>query len=210
MWYFWCGKDSPLFGRSKMTTFERLFISDESAWEEKKNPYYTFYQSEAACVKILENFGLTSPFAHIVNGHVPVRAIEGESPVKANGRLIVIDGGFCKAYHTRTGIAGYTLIYNSHGMRIMSHQAFEDTKTAILENRDIQSSSDVFETELARVMVSDTDYGQKISNQIYDLTLLLNAYRQGVLTPKLSEENMALRYPGDEQDLMKALLDTRK
>lgn len=211
MWYLWCGKDSPLFGRSKMTTFERMYLSDESAWAEKKNPYYTFYQSEAVCVKILENFGLTSPFAHIVNGHVPVRAIEGESPIKANGRLIVIDGGFCKAYHTRTGIAGYTLIYNSHGMRIMSHQAFEDTKTALLENRDIQSSSDVFETELARVMVRDTDYGQKISNQIYDLTLLLNAYRQGVLTPKLSEEtNMALRYPGDEQDLMKALLDTGK
>lgn len=206
MWYLWCGKESPLFGRSKMTTFERMLVEDESSWTEEKNPYYRHYQSEAACVRILENFGLTSPYSHIINGHVPVRAIEGESPVKANGRLIVIDGGFCKAYHSRTGIAGYTLIYNSHGMRIMSHQAFENTKAAILENRDIESSSEVFETELSRVMVSDTDHGNKLSNRIYDLTLLLNAYRQGVLTPKFSRrQDISLRYPGDEQDLMKEL-----
>ena len=211
MWYLWCGKDSPLFGRSKMTTFERMFLAEESTWTEEKNPYYTHYQSERVCVRILENFGLTSPYAHIVNGHVPVRAIEGESPVKANGRLIVIDGGFCEAYHSRTGIAGYTLIYNSHGLRIMSHQAFADTRTAILENRDIQSRSDVFETELSRVMIRDTDYGEKLSNRIYDLTLLLNAYRQGVLTPRFSErEHMALRYPGDEEDLFQAMRENER
>lgn len=184
MWYLWCGKNSPLFGRAKMTTFERMFVSDKSVWTEKKNPYYVLNNTEETCLKILHEFGLYTPFSHIVNGHVPVRAIEGESPIKANGKLIVIDGGFCKAYHPTTGIAGYTLIYNSHGMRIMSHQPFENIEKAINENRDIQSHSEVFETQLARVMVMDTDIGNDISNKIYDLTLLLSAYRQGVLVPK--------------------------
>ncbi len=184
MLYLWCGKNSPLFGRAKMTTFERMFINDKSVWTEKKNPYYVLNNTEETCLKILHEFGLYTPFSHIVNGHVPVRAIEGESPIKANGKLIVIDGGFCKAYHPTTGIAGYTLIYNSHGMRIMSHQPFENIEKAINENRDIQSHSEVFETQLARVMVMDTDIGNDISNKIYDLTLLLSAYRQGVLVPK--------------------------
>jgi fructose-1,6-bisphosphatase-3 len=167
-----------------MTTFERMFISDKSVWEEKKNPYYVHNNTEETCNMILHEFGLYTPFSHIINGHVPVRAIEGESPIKANGKLIVIDGGFCKAYHPTTGIAGYTLIYNSHGMRIMSHQPFESIEKAITENKDIQSHSDVFETQLARMMVMDTDNGNDISNKIYDLTLLLSAYRQGVLVPK--------------------------
>jgi len=184
MWYLWSGKNSPLFGRAKMTTFERMFINDKSVWEEKKNPYYVHNNTEETCSMILHEFGLYTPFSHIINGHVPVRAIEGESPIKANGKLIVIDGGFCKAYHPTTGIAGYTLIFNSHGMRIMSHQPFESIEKAITENRDIQSHSDVFETQLARMMVMDTDNGNDISNKIYDLTLLLGAYRQGLLVPK--------------------------
>jgi fructose-1,6-bisphosphatase-3 len=207
MWYLWCGKNSPLFGRSKMTTFERRFLDDPNTWTEEKNPYYRFYQSEETCRMILEDFGLCSPFSHIINGHVPVRALEGESPIKANGKLIVIDGGFCKAYQPKTGIAGYTLIYNSHGMRIMSHQPFATTKKAILENEDIQSHSDVFETEVARVMVMDTDYGNKLSNTIYDLTLLLTAYRQGDLTPKAAKHALVtLHYPEDDMDLMREWL----
>nr|WP_317412518.1 fructose-1,6-bisphosphatase [uncultured Solibaculum sp.] len=185
MWYLWCGKLSPLFGRAKMTTFERRYLSDPATWEEKKNPYYSHYNSEETCSMILREFDLDTPFSHIINGHVPVRAVEGESPVKANGRLVVIDGGFCKAYQPTTGIAGYTLIYNSHGMRIMSHQSFTSTEKAIGENVDIRSHSDVFETEIARVMVMDTDHGNRVSNKIYDLTLLLLAYRQGVLIPEL-------------------------
>lgn len=184
LWYLWCGKNSPLFGRSKMTTFERLFISDESAWVEGKNPYYTYCNTEETCQMLLWEFGLLTPYSHIINGHVPVRAAAGESPVKANGKLIVIDGGFCKAYHRATGIAGYTLIYNSRGMRIMSHEPFETTEEAILENKDIESHSDVFETQSARVMVMDTDNGNRISDRIYELTLLLHAYREGVLIPK--------------------------
>lgn len=187
MWYLWSGKNSPLFGREKMTTFERLFIDDHSAWTEKKNPYYEWCNHEDACEMLLREFGLNTPFCHIINGHVPVRAGDGESPIKAHGKLIVIDGGFCEAYHSATGIAGYTLIYNSHGMRIKSHQPFGGVRSALEENKDIQSHSDVFETHFARMMVMDTDNGNDISNQIYDLTLLLNAYRQGVLPPKVSK-----------------------
>ena len=184
MWYLWCGRESPLFGRSKMTTFERMFVEDKSTWTEQKNPYYKYYNDEAVCEMILKEFGLDVPYSHIINGHVPVRASGGESPVKGNGRLIVIDGGFCKAYHPTTGIAGYTLIYNSHGMRIMSHQPFENLKKALSENQDIQSHSHIFETHLKRVMVMDTDEGNDISNRVYELTLLLAAYRQGVLVPR--------------------------
>ena len=187
VWYLWSGKDSPLFGREKMTTFERIFINDKSSWKEKKNPYYQWCSQEEACVMLLKEFGLNTPFSHIINGHVPVRASEGESPIKANGKLIVIDGGFCEAYQPTTGIAGYTLIYNSHGMRIKSHQPFDGVESALSENKDIQSRSDIFETHFARVMVMDTDNGNDISNQIYDLTLLLNAYRQGLLAPKATK-----------------------
>ena len=184
MWYLWCGKKSPLFGREKITTFERMFVLDEETWVEEKNPYYRFCLDERVCDRILEEFGLSTPFSHIVNGHVPVRVSAGESPVKAGGKLIVIDGGFCKAYHKTTGIAGYTLIYNSRGMRIMSHQPFENTEQAILKNKDIESHPDVFETQDIRIMVMDTDNGNVISNKIYDLTRLLASYRQGLLVPK--------------------------
>jgi len=166
-----------------MTTFERMFISDKSSWTEEKDPYYTFCESEETCNKILEEFHLTQGFSHIINGHVPVKVMKGESPIKANGKLIVIDGGFCKAYQKTTGIAGYTLIYNSRGMRIVSHTSFRSIKEAIEEHVDIESSSEFFETNGTRLLVVDTDIGENISSAIYDLSLLLTAYRKGLLIP---------------------------
>jgi len=181
MWYLWCGKNSPLFGRHRMTTFEHLFIADPSTWTEHKNPYYQHIQQEEACVRILLEFGLSSGISHIINGHVPVRASDGESPVKGGGKLVVIDGGFCKAYHPRTGIAGYTLIYNSYGLRLSAHKPFESIQQAVEQNIDIHSTTKVFETMQQRMRVMDTDVGQEISEQIYDLSLLLEAYRAGLL-----------------------------
>lgn len=183
MWYLWCGRNSPLFGRARMTTFERLFVRDQSTWTEEKNPYYRLSQSPEVCARILEEFGLSQDFSHIINGHVPVRAVDGESPIKGGGRLIVIDGGFCRAYHSQTGIAGYTLIYNSHGMRLSAHRPFESIQEAVVNNVDIHSTSQVFETMVHRMRVADTDIGQSISEQIYDLSLLLSAYRSGLLHP---------------------------
>ena len=184
MWYLWSGRGSPLFGRSSMTTFERLFVADESTWTERKNPYYQHIQSAEPCLRILGEFGLTSDISHIINGHVPVRAVDGESPVKGGGKLVVIDGGFCRAYHPRTGIAGYTLIYNSYGMRLSAHMPFESTRLALENNADIHSVTDVFETMQQRMLVMDTDIGQDISEQIYDLSLLLSAYRAGTIAEK--------------------------
>ena len=180
MWYLWCGKKSPLSGRN-IKTFERTFISDQRAWIEDKNPYYRFYQREEICEKILQEFGLDSPQSHIINGHTPIKVADGESPVKANNRLIVIDGGFCKAYQKTTGIAGYTLIYNSHGMRLKAHQPFESVEKVLTENKDIESTSNFFETEPERVMIKDTDNGKKIMESIHDLELLLAVYRHGNL-----------------------------
>lgn len=178
MWYLWCGKKSPLSGRN-IKTFERTFVEDKRAWEEAKDPYYRYYQQEDVCVRILGEFGLHSSMSHIINGHTPIKVSDGESPVKANNRLIVIDGGFCKAYQKTTGIAGYTLIYNSHGMRLKAHQPFESIEKVLTENKDIESSSNFFEMEPDRVMIKDTDNGKKILDNIHDLELLLAAYRQG-------------------------------
>ncbi|MBQ6787983.1 MAG: fructose-1,6-bisphosphatase [Lachnospiraceae bacterium] len=180
MWYLWCGKKSPLSGRN-IKTFERTFIMDEKAWEEEKNPYYRFYQQEGVCARILDAFGLHSPMSHIINGHTPIKVADGESPVKANNRLVVIDGGFCKAYQKTTGIAGYTLIYNSHGMRLKAHQPFESIEKVLEENKDIESTSNFFELEPERVMIKDTDNGKKILETIRDLELLLAAYRRGTI-----------------------------
>jgi fructose-1,6-bisphosphatase-3 len=180
MWYLWCGKKSPLAGRT-MKTFERTFVVDESAYDEPKNPYYRFYQQEEYCIKILNEFGLNSDISHIINGHTPIKVAKGESPLKANNRLIVIDGGFCRAYQKTTGIAGYTLIYNSHGMRLKAHQPFESIEKVLTENKDIESTSNFFETEKQRVMVKDTDNGKVIMDNIRDLELLLTAYRQGII-----------------------------
>ena len=181
VWYLWCGKKSPLFGREKMASFERLYLSDPSTWEEPQNPYYHFHDQEEVCNKILTEFGITDPNAHIINGHVPVKLINGENPIKAGGKLIMIDGGFCKAYQTQTGIAGYTLVYNSRGMRLVAHQPFEGLKKTIAGNVDIHSSSNVFETLQNRVKVKDTDIGSSISDKIEDLNMLVSAYQMGII-----------------------------
>lgn len=181
LWFLWCGHNSPLFGRDRMATFERLLIADKSAWVEKKNPYYQYSAEESSCLKILQEFGLTGEHAHIINGHVPVRSKDGESPVKANGRLIVIDGGFCRAYQPQTGIAGYTLVYNSYGIRLISHEPFESRQAAIEGNKDILSSSTIFETLSDRLRVADTDIGRELQERSKDLHMLLAAYRMGLI-----------------------------
>lgn len=176
MWYLWTGKKSPLCGRN-IKTFERTFIQDKAAWKEPTDPYYKFYRTEKTCNMILREFGLFSPLSHIINGHTPVKTVEGEEPVRANGKLVVIDGGFSQAYHKTTGIAGYTLIYNSHGMRIKSHQPFESVEKVLEENKDIESTSTMFETEEDRIMVGDTDEGKEIKEEIQMLKKLLEVYR---------------------------------
>ena len=181
LWFLWAGRNSPIFGRDRMTTFERRLIADERAWSEPKNAYYTLYQDPAICEKILREFGLEGPHCHIINGHVPVKAKKGESPIKGGGKLIVIDGGFCKAYQPTSGIAGYTLIYNSHSFRIVAHQPFAGREKAIRENFDISSSTDIFERLEHRGRVRETDRGREIRARIEDLRALLDAYRDGAV-----------------------------
>ncbi len=181
IWYLWCGADSPLFGKKKMTTFERYFVDDKTSHEEVKNPYYNLRNDESVCETILSDFGLMPKTSHIINGHVPVKVKKGESPIKANGRLIVIDGGFAKAYQKETGIAGYTLIYNSHGLLLVSHEPFESTENAILQERDIFSSKVALQYSKERIRVKDTDIGKNIQRRINDLEKLLFAYRSGVI-----------------------------
>lgn len=176
MWYLWCGRKSPLSGRN-IKTFERTYVLDENTWFEQSNPYYKFYHEEKICNMILHEFGLYSERSHIINGHTPVRTSKGEHPVRAEGKLLVIDGGFCKSYHKTTGIAGYTLIFNSHGIRIKSHQPFQSVYAALTENKDIESKSELVETEKERLMVRDTDSGKKIKEDIDGLKMLLQAYR---------------------------------
>ena len=183
MWYLWCGSNSPLSGRV-VKTFERTFIEDKSTWEEPKNPYYEYESSEPVCRMLLREFGLYSENSHIINGHTPVHVNQGENPLKAHGRLIVIDGGFCKAYQKTTGIAGYTLIFNSHGMRLKSHQPFSGMEAALEENMDIDSESQQVVTFPKRVMVADTDTGERLKEQIADLEDLLTAYREGWIAAK--------------------------
>ena len=183
MWYLWCGSNSPLAGRV-VKTFERTFIEDKSTWEEPKNPYYEYQSSEPVCRMMLREFGLYSENSHIINGHTPVHVNQGENPLKAHGRLIVIDGGFCKAYQKTTGIAGYTLIFNSHGMRLKSHQPFSGMEAALEENMDIDSESQQVVTFPKRVMVADTDTGERLKEQIADLEDLLTAYREGWIAAK--------------------------
>lgn len=183
MWFLWCGDNSPLCGR-EIKTFARAYCLDHATWEEPQNPYYRYHTSEETCLMLLKEFGLENPDAHIINGHTPIRVSAGESPIKASGKLIVIDGGFCRAYQKTTGIAGYTLIYNSHGLRLMSHQPFTSIQKALEENKDIHSDSEIFETAAHRMMVSDCDNGEGIREKIRDLEMLLAAYRQGILTPE--------------------------
>ena len=181
MWYLWCGKNSPLFGRNKMTTFERYFIADKEVWKEEKNPYYKYIDSKDFCNKILEEFGLDKEVSHIINGHMPVKTKDGESPIKAGGKLIIIDGGICKAYRKTTGIAGYTLIFNSRKMRLISHKAMDDISEIIEENRDVVPNSNVFEIQPERIKVGDTDIGKEIKEKLNGLETLLNAYNNGTI-----------------------------
>ncbi len=181
MWWLWCGKNSPIFGRLRMTTFERMLIEDKSAHEEPKNPYYRHYDNPETVARILEEFGLEPDQGHIINGHIPVKSKDGESPIKCGGRVLTIDGGFCKAYQKTTGIAGYTLIYNSYGMRLVSHGPFTGIADAVKLNTDILSTSNIFEVSTRRRLVSDTDIGAQLRGQIKTLTLLLDAYRSGLI-----------------------------
>ena len=181
LWFLWAGRNSPIFGRDRMTTFERRLIKDESAWTEPKNPYYTHYQAPAMCDFLLKEFGLEGPHCHIINGHIPVKSKKGESPLKGGGKLIVIDGGFCKAYQGTTGIAGYTLIYNSWVLRIVSHEPFCGQKTAIEDNEDIVNNSQVFERMDARIKIAQTDIGRKLQAQADALRDLLAAYKAGAV-----------------------------
>ncbi|MBQ8537016.1 MAG: fructose-1,6-bisphosphatase [Clostridia bacterium] len=178
MWYLWCGNDSPVCGRT-MKTFARFFIEDREAWKEPQDPYYDYCNDQRACLKILEAFEMNPVRSRIINGHTPIRVSHGESPIKAGGKLIVIDGGFCKAYQKTTGIAGYTLIANSHGMRMMSHQPFTTLSDALARNTDIQSQSFEFVVYHHRRMVRDTDNGKRLQERIDDLKDLLNACRTG-------------------------------
>ncbi len=180
-WYLWTGTDSPLFGKDKMTTFERYFIDDEITHKERKSPYFKMEDSEKMCRLIFEEFGLNPDTSHIINGHVPVKSKSGESPIKANGKLIVIDGGFSRAYQGTTGIAGYTLIYNSYGLLLVSHDPFESAQKAIEEEKDIHSTTMVLEKEVERKRVGDTDNGEQLKEQIKDLQMLLDAYRIGLI-----------------------------
>ena len=180
MWYMWCGQDSPVSGRV-VKTFERSYIKDESTWKEPQNAYYRLNRDKNECIKILHEFGIDSPQGHIINGHTPVKVKKGESPIRAEGKEICIDGGFCKAYQGSTGIAGYTLIFNSHGIRIKAHYPFKDVNQVLMNNADIDSESTQVELEPKRVMIGDTDNGKKILQMIDDLNALLQAYRQGII-----------------------------
>lgn len=181
MLYLWSGSKSPLFGKNKMATFESYFIDDPAYKREQKNPYYQFRDDEAACLRILKEFGLESERALIVNGHVPVRVKKGESPLKANGRLLVIDGGFSRAYQPQTGIAGYTLVSNSHGLMLCAHEPFESREHAVLEEADIHSSTRFIVREPVRLRVKDTVPGRYMQKKIEQLQALIEAYRSGLL-----------------------------
>lgn len=186
MWYFWGGPKSPLFGKDKTATFERYFLEEKELHKENKNPYYTLINDENICDKILENFGLdTDGDSHIINGHMPVKAKDGENPVKANGKLIIIDGGFAKAYQSTTGIAGYTLTYNSHGLVLAMNEPFESKCKAIEEGLDIKTQTILKENIVNRKRVADTDIGQKLIEEVEDLKQLLFAYREGELKEKI-------------------------
>ena len=183
--YLWCGPDSPLFDKSKMATFERYFIEDKETHVEHKGNYFKLRDDEKICEHIMDAFGVTGPNRHIINGHVPVKVGAGENPIKAGGKLMVIDGGFAQAYHKQTGIAGYTLVYHSRGFQLVQHEPFTSTEDAILRGTDIKSTTQIVEMSAHRMLVADTDKGVELRKQIDDLMELLYAYRHGIITPKL-------------------------
>ncbi|MEE9722852.1 fructose-1,6-bisphosphatase [Listeria seeligeri] len=181
IWYLWTGAISSLFGKSEMTTFERYFIADKTTHTEEKNPYYKLRNEEVICQQILEEFGLDADCGHIINGHTPVKENKGESPIKADGKMLVIDGGFAKAYHKKQNLAGYTLLFNSYGLQLVSHQPFTTKEDAIKNETDILSTRQVIEMEINRKRVKDTDIGKQLNTQAEDLKKLLTAYRNGLL-----------------------------
>lgn len=184
IWYLWCGKNSPAFDKSKMATFERYFLIDKETHKEIKGHYYALRNEEAVCDMILDEFGVEGEHRHIINGHVPVKAMSGEKPIKANGKLMVIDGGFSKAYQPETGIAGYTLVFHSRGFQLVQHEPFTSTQKAIEEGQDIKSTIQVVEMSMNRMRVKDTDKGRELKIQIKDLKKLLVAYRTGAIKEK--------------------------
>ena len=183
--YLWCGPDSPLFDKSKMATFERYFIEDKETHAEHKGNYFKLRDDEKICEQIMDAFGVTGPNRHIINGHVPVKVGAGENPIKAGGKLMVIDGGFAHAYHKQTGIAGYTLVYHSRGFQLVQHEPFTSTEDAILRGTDIKSTTQIVEMSAHRMLVADTDKGVELRKQIDDLMELLYAYRHGIIAPQL-------------------------
>ncbi|MBP5679695.1 MAG: fructose-bisphosphatase class III, partial [Bacteroidales bacterium] len=184
MLYLWCGPGSPLYNKDKMTTFERYFIADESFYKESKGAYFKLGNNPEICANILKEFGLDPEKSRIINGHVPVRTLKGESPVRAGGMRLVIDGGFSKAYHATTGIAGYTLIYNSHGLELVQHNQFQSKEEVISSGTDIHSRIQLAEFKNHRMLVRDTDRGQELIEQVNNLQKLLLAYHSGLIKEK--------------------------
>lgn len=183
--YLWCGPDSPLFDKSKMATFERYFISDKTTHEERKGNYFLLRDNPEIVDSLLDAFGVEGQNRHIINGHVPVRAKRGENPIKAGGKLMVIDGGFSSAYHAETGIAGYTLVYHSRGFQLVQHEPFTSAEEAIRTGADIRSTTQIVEMSQKRMLVADTDIGQELKRQIANLRQLLHAYRHGLIQERI-------------------------
>ena len=184
LWYLWCGENSPIFCKDSMKTFERYFIDDKETWKEIKNPFYKFAQDEEVCKKILKEFGINENNGHIICGHMPVKFKEGENPIKASGKLLMIDGGLSKSYQETTGIAGYTLIFNSYGLVLAAHEKFSSTEDAIVQETDLYSSVQIVE-KVERKRIKDTDIGKQLNEQINDLNKLLQAYQTGILKQKI-------------------------
>jgi fructose-1,6-bisphosphatase-3 len=181
MWYIWCGPDSVAFDKGKMTTFERCFIADKEPHKEPKGHYYILRENESVCDMILDEFGVKGVNRHILNGHVPVKTIKGESPIRAGGKMLIIDGGFSRAYQGETGIAGYTLIFNSRGMQLVQHEPFTSTRQAIEHGVEIKGTRLFVDFNKERMLVNDTDNGEEIRGQIAALLRLVEAYRNGLV-----------------------------
>ena len=184
MWYLWCSANSPLFGKDKAATFERYFIDDKEPHKEIKDPYFKLVESKEICEKILKEFGIEDEDSHIINGHMPVKEKNGESPIRAEGKLLVIDGGFAKSYRSQTGRAGYTLTYNSHGLVLSANEPFDSKDDAIRNEIDIKYDIMVNENKVERKSVGDTDIGIKLKKEIKNLKLLIDAYREGIIKEK--------------------------
>ena len=187
MWYLWCGPDSPLFDKSAMTTFERYFIKDKDTHKEHKGYYYKYRDDAQAITRILADFGIEGPDCHVINGHVPVKAVKGEKPLMAGGKLLVIDGGFSRAYQSSTGIAGYTLTFNSRGLQLVQHEPFSSKREAIENLDDIRSVTVVTEPTSHRILVADTDMGKVLREQVNNLKQLLEAYQLGLIKERESK-----------------------